>query len=63
MELSIFLMILLWDIEDEISTILENRKEVIGIGKPISVEHIILNGCTLNVTSCYVKPVNPKTIG
>ncbi|MFB1000469.1 MAG: hypothetical protein QMC13_09635 [Colwellia sp.] len=56
-------MILLWDIEDEISTILENRKEVIGIGKPISVEHIILNGCTLNVTSCYVKPVNPKTIG
>ena len=48
--------------EDEITTILENRQEVIGISKPVSVERIIFNGYMLNVTS-YVKPIKPTSIG
>ena len=39
-------MILLWDIEDEISTILENRKEVMGIGKPIGQLHQLCHPIT-----------------
>jgi type I restriction-modification system DNA methylase subunit len=48
--------------EHEIATIIENRQDVIGISKSVSVEHIIFNECMLNVTS-YVKPIKPKSIG
>lgn len=48
--------------ESEIATIIENRQEIIGISKLVSVEHIIAHGCMLNVSS-YVKPVKPKSIG
>jgi len=48
--------------EQEIAAILDNRQEVIGLSKSVSVERIIFEGYLLNVTR-YVQPIKPDSIG